>query len=156
MPERRWAQYCLALSLAASTLLLLQAHGQGKANRSGSKTRTYYVAADEVNCNYAPAGRDEAMGMPFDDISKLYTQPGPHRIGSVYKKAVYRESTDSSFSTLKLRPPQEQYLGLLGPILRGGGRYHPRRLQEQRFSSIRHASARSFLPEGLRKRGLQR
>jgi FtsP/CotA-like multicopper oxidase with cupredoxin domain len=62
-------------------------------------------------------GRDEAMGMPFDEISKLYTEPGAHRIGSVYKKAVYREYTDASFSTLKVRPPDEQYLGILGPIL---------------------------------------
>jgi FtsP/CotA-like multicopper oxidase with cupredoxin domain len=81
------------------------------------KTRTYYIAADEVNWNYAPSGRDEAMGMPFDEISKLYTEPGPHRIGSVYKKAVYREYIDASFSTLKVRPPAERYLGILGPIL---------------------------------------
>lgn len=119
MPQQRWAKCCLVLSLAASTFLLGQARGQEKANRSGGKTRTYYVAADEVNWNYAPAGRDEAMGEPFDEISKLYTVSGPHRIGAVYKKAIYREYTDASFSTLKVRPPEEQYLGLLGPILRG-------------------------------------
>ena len=43
----------------------------------GGKVRTYYVAADEVEWNYAPSGRDEAMGMPFDDIAKGYTQSGP-------------------------------------------------------------------------------
>jgi FtsP/CotA-like multicopper oxidase with cupredoxin domain len=37
----------------------------------------------------------------------------------VYKKAIYREYTDATFSTLKVRPPEEQYLGLLGPVLRG-------------------------------------
>ncbi len=91
--------------------------GQSSADKPQGKTRTYYIAADEVNWNYAPLGRDEAMGMPFDEISKLYTESGPHRIGSVYKKAVYREYTDASFSTLKVRPPDEQYLGILGPIL---------------------------------------
>ncbi len=86
---------------------------------AGERTRTYYVAADEVNWDYAPSGRDEAMGHPFDELEKAYTEPGPHRIGRVYKKAIYREYTDGTFSTLKVRPPEEQYLGILGPILRG-------------------------------------
>jgi len=90
----------------------------GQAAPAG-KTRTYYVAADEVNWDYAPSGRDEAMGMPFDEVAKGYTEPGPHQIGRVYKKAIYREYTDASFSTLKVRAAEEQYLGLLGPILRG-------------------------------------
>ena len=108
----------LALFLLISALSLAPAtRGQSASAKAHGKTRTYYIAADEVNWNYAPSGRDEAMGMPFDEISKLYTQPGPHRIGSVYKKAVYREYTDASFSTLKVRPPEEQYLGILGPIL---------------------------------------
>jgi hephaestin len=82
-------------------------------------TRTYYVAADEVQWDYAPSGRDEAMGMEFDDIGKAFTQSGPHRIGRVYRKAVYREYTDATFSTLKQRGPDEQYLGIVGPVLRG-------------------------------------
>jgi FtsP/CotA-like multicopper oxidase with cupredoxin domain len=86
---------------------------------SAGMTRTYYVAADEVQWDYAPSGRDEAMGMDFDDIGKAFTQSGPHRIGRVYKKAVYREYTDATFAMLKPRPPEEQYMGLLGPILRG-------------------------------------
>jgi hephaestin len=94
-------------------------HAQSAQPQPAGKTRTYYVAADEVSWDYAPSGRDEAMGMPFDDIAKLYTEPGPHRIGRVYKKAIYREYTDATFTTLKVRPPEEQYLGLLGPILRG-------------------------------------
>jgi hephaestin len=83
-----------------------------------AKTRTYYVAADEVNWDYAPSGRDEAMGMDFDDIAKGYAEPGPHQIGRINKKAVYREYTDGAFSKLKPRSPQDQYLGILGPILR--------------------------------------
>jgi len=119
MAHRSWARCILALLVTVSALFLAPTRGQEKPKSSGGRTRTYYVAADEVNWNYAPTGRDEAMGMPFDDISKLYTQPGPHRIGSVYKKAVYREYTDGPFSTLKVRPPEERYLGLLGPVLRG-------------------------------------
>ena len=83
------------------------------------KTRTYYVAADEVQWDYAPSGHDEAMGMEFDEIGKAFTESGPHRIGKVYKKAVYHEYTDATFATQKEREPDEQYLGILGPILRG-------------------------------------
>jgi FtsP/CotA-like multicopper oxidase with cupredoxin domain len=59
------------------------------------------------------------MGHPFDDFEKNYVEAGPHKIGRIYKKAVYREYTDETFTKLKLRLPEEQYLGLLGPILRG-------------------------------------
>lgn len=89
------------------------------AAKAAGKTRTYYVAADEVQWDYAPSGRDEAMGMEFDAIGKAFTEAGPHRIGRVYKKAIYREYTDGSFKTLKARDADEQYLGILGPILRG-------------------------------------
>jgi FtsP/CotA-like multicopper oxidase with cupredoxin domain len=95
------------------------AGAQAAQSESAGKTRTYYVAAVEMNWDYAPFGRDEAMGMPFDEIAKVYTESGLHRIGRVYKKAIYREYTDATFSTLKVRPAEEQYLGLLGPILRG-------------------------------------
>jgi hephaestin len=92
---------------------------QGTRAPVAGQTRTYYVAADEVQWDYAPSGRDEAMGQPFDQIEKSLTESGPHRIGRVYKKAIYREYTDATFSKLKPRVPEERYLGLLGPILRG-------------------------------------
>ena len=68
MAHRRWARRILVLFVTVSALFLAPARGQEKPKSSGGRTRTYYVAADEVNWNYAPAGRDEAMGMPFDDI----------------------------------------------------------------------------------------
>ena len=37
---------------------------------AAQRVRTYYVAADEVAWDYAPSGRDEAMGHPFDDFEK--------------------------------------------------------------------------------------
>jgi hypothetical protein len=49
------------------------------------KTRAYYVAADEINWDYAPTGRDEAMGHSFDELQQGYTEPGPHHIGRIYK-----------------------------------------------------------------------
>jgi len=113
----------LSIAFAAallSVVLFTSAFSQTQTlpGNSAGKTRTYYVAADEVNWDYAPSGRDEAMGMPFDDLQKVYTEAGPHRIGRVYKKAIYREYTDESFSTLRPRAAEEQYLGLVGPVLR--------------------------------------
>jgi hephaestin len=72
-----------------------------------------------VQWDYAPSGRDEAMGMEFDPIAKGFTESGPHQIGRVNKKAMYREYTDATFSTLKKRSSEDAYLGIMGPILRG-------------------------------------
>lgn len=82
------------------------------------RTRNYYIAADEVEWNYAPSGTDLITGQPFDAMARHYMEPGPGRIGRVWHKAIYREYTDSSFRTLKPRPPQWEHLGMLGPLLR--------------------------------------
>lgn len=81
------------------------------------RVRTHYIAADEVNWDYAPTGIDQISGKPFDAFERVYTQRGLHRIGKVYHKAIYREYTDASFTTLKKRPASEAYLGILGPII---------------------------------------
>jgi FtsP/CotA-like multicopper oxidase with cupredoxin domain len=79
--------------------------------------RNYYIAADEVDWNYFPSGLDKMMGMPPQGYAKWYTQRGPKYIGSVYKKAIYREYTDATFTHLKARPASDEYLGILGPII---------------------------------------
>ena len=83
-----------------------------------SKVRTYYVAADEVDWDYAPSGLNKMMGMKFDGYAATFIEKGPHRIGKVYRKAIYREYTDDSFTKLKPRPADQEYLGMLGPVLR--------------------------------------
>ena len=82
------------------------------------KIRTYYIAADEVAWDYVPGNTDAMTDKPFEGVEKLLTERGPTRIGKVYVKAIYREYTDSTFTKLKPRKPDEEYLGLLGPILR--------------------------------------
>jgi len=91
---------------------------QSNVSSPTGKIRTYFIAAEEVEWNYAPAGRDEAMGQPFDALQKGFTESGPHQIGRICKKAIYREYTDGTFTTLKERSPEDAYLGLLGPIIR--------------------------------------
>jgi manganese oxidase len=89
-----------------------------QAESAPGKVRTYYVAADEVEWDYAPGGVNKMMGMKFEGYSKVFTERGPHRIGTVYRKALYREYTDETFAQLKPRPAQWEHNGLLGPILR--------------------------------------
>jgi manganese oxidase len=91
---------------------------EGSAFKSDGVTRTYYLAADDVVWDYAPDGRNEITGEPFDDVANTYVKTGPGRIGSKYEKCLYRGYTDSSFRHLQPRPTDQQYLGLLGPVIR--------------------------------------
>ena len=115
--DQRTAHRRASIALLFISMLVLACGAEAAGHAPAGRVRTYYVAADEVEWNYTPSGRDEAMGMPFDDIAKTFTQPGPHQIGSVNKKAIYREYTDATFKTLKPRAMAQAYLGLVGPIL---------------------------------------
>lgn len=96
----------VAFTLFALAIAFAASHG-----RSQAAVRTYYIAADEVLWNYAPSGRDEARNAALPPVPE-------DRIGSTYKKAVYREYTDASFRALKPRARQDAYLGFLGPVIR--------------------------------------
>jgi FtsP/CotA-like multicopper oxidase with cupredoxin domain len=85
---------------------------------STGRTRTYYVAADEVTWDYAPGGINQITGKPFGDEESFWVANGPRQIGKVVKKALYREYTDSTFAQLKPRPKEWEHLGFLGPLLR--------------------------------------
>jgi FtsP/CotA-like multicopper oxidase with cupredoxin domain len=95
--------------------------GEGRGTPAGAtgSTRAYYIAADEVDWNYAPAEMDHMTGKPYDERAQLFVEQGPQRIGRVFKKAVYREYTDASFTTPKPREPNWEHLGIVGPVLRG-------------------------------------
>ena len=90
----------------------------GSSFKSDGKTRTYYIGADKVVWDYAPRGRNEITGKPFDEVADTYVRRGPGRIGSRYEKCLYRGYTDSSFKHLQQRPDDQRYLGLLGPVIR--------------------------------------
>jgi hephaestin len=102
----------LTLALAAFT-----AHS-GAAQARRSQTRTYYIAADEVTWDYVPGGRDAINDQPFADTAFTRTGP-PSPVSTSYRKVLYREYTDSTFATLKPRPPEWAHLGFLGPLIRG-------------------------------------
>lgn len=81
------------------------------------KTRTYYIAADEVQWDYSPSGMNQITGEAFDEEANVFVQNGFDRIGSVYLKSQYREYTDDTFSTLKSIPARWQHKGILGPVI---------------------------------------
>ncbi len=94
-----------------------QTNAAGAALTCPGKTRTYYIAADEVNWDYVPSGKNLITGKPFDDVANVFMAPGPDRVGHVYLKSEYREYTDATFTHLKARPAKWQHLGLLGPVI---------------------------------------
>jgi FtsP/CotA-like multicopper oxidase with cupredoxin domain len=106
------------LTRSAQTPTLYAAGLNGELAATTGKTRTYFLAADEVDWDYAPSGINQITGLPFDDTANVFVQQGPDRIGKVYRKALYREYTDGTFMTLKGRPARWQHLGLLGPVIR--------------------------------------
>jgi FtsP/CotA-like multicopper oxidase with cupredoxin domain len=81
-------------------------------------TRTYYIAAEDVEWDYAPSGVNRITGKPFGSAEAIWMESGPHRIGRVYKKALYYEYTDSTFAERISRPPEWEHLGMLGPLIR--------------------------------------
>jgi hypothetical protein len=81
-------------------------------------TRRYYIAADQVDWDYAPLGTNAITGEPFDDVANTFVKSGPGRIGSRYVKCLYRAYSDPGFTRLVPRSERESYLGLLGPVIR--------------------------------------
>lgn len=107
----------LAASLVVPPLVSPAPDGVPEA-RSAGRVRTYYIAVDEVLWDYAPLGSNQITGAPFAGMDLIWMQRGPDRIGSVYRKALYREYTDATFTTLKPRTTEWEHLGYLGPVVR--------------------------------------
>lgn len=103
-----------ALAAAATAAAL----GCSAMSAPSGVVRTYYIAADEVEWNFAPSGRNLISGEPWDSIQRPFVEPGPLHVGLRARKALYREYTDSTFTTLKPRPSEWEHLGYLGPLIR--------------------------------------
>jgi FtsP/CotA-like multicopper oxidase with cupredoxin domain len=109
------------LSIATAVLLLSPlsiAVGRTAPSALGGTTRTYYIAAEEVAWDYAPSGRNLITDQPFTEAEQVFVKRGPHRIGHVYRKAVYRAYTDETFATPVSPDPRWEHLGMLGPVIR--------------------------------------
>lgn len=88
---------------------------------SGSRTKIYYLAADEVMWDYGPSGVNNMDGKPLTSPgseSTTYFSQADNRIGGRYKKALYVEYTDETFTTRVNRSSSKLHLGFLGPVIR--------------------------------------
>jgi FtsP/CotA-like multicopper oxidase with cupredoxin domain len=99
-------------AVAAASQMPMPHAGAQPSPPAQARTRTYYIAADEVLWDYAPGGR-HLTGTPVSD----HDSDGP-LVTTQFWKAIYREYTDDTFRTLAPRPPEWQHLGLLGPVIR--------------------------------------
>ena len=90
----------------------------GGATQTWAAERVYYIAAEEIAWDYAPAGNDMMMGRPFSEDQNVFVARRADRIGSTYVKAVYRAYADATFTTPLPRPDAWRHLGMLGPVIR--------------------------------------
>ncbi|XP_060935114.1 coagulation factor VIII [Limanda limanda] len=99
-----------------------------------SVTWRHYIAAEEVTWDYAPHLQ------PTDsELQSGYLPGPPHHLGYKYKKVVYVEYTDASFTQRK-NPDKN----LLGPLLKG-------KVNDQFHIIFRNLASRSYniYPNGL-------
>jgi len=101
------------LALVAATGLVAVTRVASTSAAAG-QTRTYYIAADPVDWDYAPAGKN-LLGAHFDADAGTFLDHGDDRIGHIDRKSVYRGYTDDTFKTLAPRAAQWEHLGMLGP-----------------------------------------
>uniref|UniRef100_A0A8C3H959 Hephaestin n=1 Tax=Chrysemys picta bellii TaxID=8478 RepID=A0A8C3H959_CHRPI len=92
----------LPQSLFFLHLLLLPIFAEGA-------TRVYYLGICEVEWNYAPTGKN------IITEASTFLQSGKDRVGSTYKKSVYKQYSDSTYTR---EIPKPAWLGFLGPIIR--------------------------------------
>ncbi|XP_045184314.2 ceruloplasmin-like [Mercenaria mercenaria] len=84
--------------------------------------RRFYIAAVEQNWDYAPIKVDPIDGSSLlnpDHKGYIFIRNDPPYRGTIYYKALYREFTDSTFTKMKQRTPNELHLGVLGPVVNG-------------------------------------
>jgi FtsP/CotA-like multicopper oxidase with cupredoxin domain/tetratricopeptide (TPR) repeat protein len=105
---------------------------------AGGKVRTYFIAAEEAEWNYAPGG--DLLLEPFCGDPDAFMLARPDRIGHRYRKSLFRGYTDASFQRLTVRPLQWQHLGILGPLIRAevGDRIQVTLRNKTRFPASLH------------------
>ncbi|XP_042275527.1 coagulation factor VIII [Thunnus maccoyii] len=111
---------------------------QARSNRGQQhKIWEHYIAAEEVTWDYAPHLK------PTDsELQSGYLPATPHHLGYKYKKVVYVEYTDRSFTQRK----NPDKITLLGPLLKG-------KVNDQVHITFRNLASRPFniYPNGLSK-----
>ncbi|XP_047441912.1 coagulation factor VIII [Mugil cephalus] len=112
---------------------------QARSSRGQPRTWKHYIAAEEVTWDYAPH-----LEPTDNELQSRYFPAAPHHLGYKYKKVVYVEYTDGSFTQ---RKPTTT---LPGPILKG-------RVNDHFHIIFRNLAERPFniYPTGLTKISLR-
>jgi hephaestin len=130
------------MALLALLFLMALVTGCGSSGSTATPTpgvtRTFFIAAEDVDWDYANGtDTNQIAGIPFaadpdaptftDNVtfgnisSAVTADPAAIanlRIGKVYKKTLYIEYTDATFTTKKPVPAEWKHLGQLGPVIR--------------------------------------
>ncbi|KAL2081363.1 hypothetical protein ACEWY4_023216 [Coilia grayii] len=85
-----------------------------KQEMQSSRLWTYYIAAEEVTWDYTPNPPDYIDA----DFKNKYLKQGPDRIGRKYKKAVFTQYTDETFTKLNENKQRKMEQGIIGPVIR--------------------------------------
>lgn len=76
----------------------------------------HYISAEYVDWDFAPSGMDLCRGSPLDDdATKTWTTVG---VGTRYRKARFIAYASDDWDVTVPRPPEEEHLGILGPLIR--------------------------------------
>uniref|UniRef100_A0AAX7VSX8 ferroxidase n=1 Tax=Astatotilapia calliptera TaxID=8154 RepID=A0AAX7VSX8_ASTCA len=84
------------------------------AEQRQSREWKYYIAAEEIFWDYAPTKQDHID----EDFKRQYLSQSPTRIGGKYKKAVYTQYKDETFTEKSENKQRKNELGILGPVIR--------------------------------------
>jgi hypothetical protein len=103
MTHRKW--FIAALASAIALFCAAGALAQ-HAQPAHGHVREYYIAAEQLEWDYAPSGLELMHGAEI---------PYPWGLHRRWTKTRYIEYTDGTFSQ---RKPQPEWLGILGPIIR--------------------------------------
>jgi len=86
-------------------------------------TRTIYLAAEEVEWNYAPYNINNCTGLPFGEAESIFMigenqEEGNGHIGSIYHKRIWKEYTDATYTIEKAVESVWAHKGFNGPPIR--------------------------------------
>lgn len=107
----------LPLAVRSATLGAATAEAAPAAAAYAPQVREYWIAADEVEWDYAPDGKNDITGEPFGDTENVFVANGQDRIGHKYIKSLYHEYT-KNFAGQKAVDPNWKHLGYMGPLVR--------------------------------------
>lgn len=80
-----------------------------------TREKHYYIGITEAVWDYASGSEEKELISVDTEQSNFYLRNGPDRIGRKYKKALYSEYTDGTFTKTIDKPA---WLGLLGPVIK--------------------------------------